>query len=70
MDKREKFCQSCAMPLTDDNLGTNEDNSISNMYCNLCYLDGKFTNENITFDEMYELGVKGISQSDESKLKK
>ena len=37
----EQFCQSCAMPLTEEILGTNEDGSKSQDYCKFCYEDGK-----------------------------
>ena len=38
-----KICQSCAMPLTsDDLLGTNKDGSINEDYCKYCYTNGEF----------------------------
>ena len=48
-----KFCQSCAMPLTDDLLGTEKDGTKSADYCHYCYKDGEFTSET-TMDEMIE----------------
>ena len=33
MTAEMKFCQSCGMPLTDDNKGTNADGSINDDYC-------------------------------------
>ena len=38
--KETKFCQSCAMPLADDILGTNADGSTNPDYCKYCYKDG------------------------------
>lgn len=38
-----KICQSCAMPINDENLyGTNKDKSINKDYCKYCYKDGEF----------------------------
>lgn len=39
------FCQSCGMPLTEEILGTNADQSKNNEYCIYCYKDGAFTGE-------------------------
>ena len=39
-----KFCQSCGMPLTSNEVcGTNADGSLSADYCTYCYQNGKFT---------------------------
>ena len=38
---KQKFCQSCGMPLTEDVLGTNADGSKNEDYCMYCYKDGK-----------------------------
>ena len=48
----QKFCQSCAMPMTEDSLfGTkNED------YCCYCYQEGRFTSEETT-EEMIEICI-------------
>ncbi len=66
----EKFCQSCAMPLDESNKGKEKDGSSSFIYCNLCYDKGNFINENITYEEMLELGIKGIESSNGNKIKK
>ena len=48
-------CQSCAMPLKKDgDFGTNSDKSRSRDYCCYCYRFGKFTDSNMTMDEMIE----------------
>ena len=39
---KQKFCQSCGMPLTDDVLGTNADGTKNGDYCMYCYKDGQF----------------------------
>lgn len=38
-----KICQSCGMPLTsEEQLGTNQDESMSLDYCKYCYENGAF----------------------------
>ena len=38
-----RICQSCGMPITsNDQLGANQDGSISEDYCKYCYKDGEF----------------------------
>ena len=49
----QKFCQSCGMPLTDTNKGTNADGSLNNDYCTYCYKEGKFT-QDFTMNQMIE----------------
>ena len=42
----QKICQSCAMPLTSDDLyGTNKDGSVNEDYCKWCYKDGEFIDD-------------------------
>ena len=48
---KQKFCQSCGMPLTDEILGTNADGSKNEDYCIYCYKDGKFL-QDCTMEEM------------------
>ena len=50
---KQKFCQSCGMPLTEEILGTNADGSKNEDYCMYCYKDGQFLQE-CTMDEMIE----------------
>ena len=51
-------CQSCGMPLNkEENWGTNEDNSKTAEYCKFCFQDGKFTNPNLTMQEIIEKSV-------------
>jgi hypothetical protein len=60
MGKVYKNCQSCGMPLKNDEKGggTEADGSRSNMYCSHCYQDGKFYRPDMTAAEMQQL-VKG-----------
>ena len=53
MNKEQRFCQSCGMPLTEDVLGTNADGSKNEGYCMYCYKDGKFL-QDCTMEEMIE----------------
>jgi hypothetical protein len=48
------FCQSCGMPLSRDELGggTNADGSHSAEFCSHCYRDGRFTEPNLSVEEM------------------
>ncbi len=45
MKKKNKFCQSCAMPMSKDpgHGGTEADGSKSDLYCSYCYQGGEFT---------------------------
>jgi hypothetical protein len=49
------FCQSCGMPMekTED-FGTNADQSKSKDYCHFCFQNGKFTDPNITMEQMID----------------
>ncbi len=48
------FCQSCGMPLSRDvnGGGSNADGSRSAEYCGHCYQGGRFTEPNLSVDEM------------------
>ena len=50
---KQKFCQSCGMPLTEDVLGTNADGTKNEDYCMYCYKDGQFL-QDCTMEEMIE----------------
>ncbi len=60
MSTTYKNCQSCGMPLSKDpnGGGSNVDGSKSNIYCGYCYVNGKFTQPDITVTQMQEF-VKG-----------
>lgn len=49
-----KYCQSCGMPLAKytQELDNNSDGSNNVKFCSNCYIDGKFTQPNITMEEM------------------
>ena len=50
---KQKFCQSCGMPLTEEVLGTNADGTKNEDYCMYCYKDGQFL-QDCTMEEMIE----------------
>lgn len=52
--KNNKNCQSCGMPMKKDPQkgGTNADGSKNLMYCGYCYENGKYTQPDMTVDEM------------------
>ncbi len=48
------YCQSCAMPMTKpEDFGTEKGGAKSTDYCQYCYVDGAFTQEE-TMEEMVE----------------
>ena len=50
----QAICQSCAMPLTlDDMFGTNADGSVNKDYCKWCYDKGEFLDK-CTMEEYIE----------------
>ena len=52
-DMEQQFCQSCGMPMTTDNKGTNADGSRNEDYCIYCYKDGKFA-QDMTMEQMID----------------
>jgi hypothetical protein len=52
-----EFCQSCAMPMTEDLYGTNADGTISTDYCKYCYARGNFIAPDLTKEDMIEICI-------------
>ena len=52
-DSDMKFCQSCAMPMTEELYGNNKDSSKNEDYCIYCYENGEFTAD-ISMEEMID----------------
>lgn len=51
----ELICQSCGMPMSNDELkGTNTDGSKNNKYCTYCYQNGNFSAPNVSMQEMID----------------
>ena len=67
MQKVKAICQSCALPLTNENSGTNIDASINHEYCKFCYLNGNFTVSGLTLEKqiekLTEMAVKRLGSS-------
>ena len=55
-DSNMKFCQSCAMPMTEELYGSNKDGSKNEDYCIYCYENGEFTAD-ISMEEMIDFCV-------------
>ena len=51
------ICQSCSMPMDEEYFGTNADGTANNEYCKYCYVDGEFTQPDITMAEMIDICV-------------
>jgi hypothetical protein len=47
-----QMCQSCGMPLKDNNRGTEANGDTSEKYCTYCYREGEFTWKDATADQM------------------
>ena len=69
MSKKNKFCQSCGMPMKKDPQGggTNADGSINENYCSYCYQNGEFL-FNGTVKEFQELCRRMMIESGYSKF--
>jgi len=59
------FCQSCGMPLTDEQCGTEADGSRNGDYCIYCYKDGAFT-QDFDMDQMIEFCARFTDQINEA----
>ena len=56
----KQMCQSCGMPLkTDEDKGTETNGQLSEKYCVHCYVNGEFTWQDATADQMrtFSMGV-------------
>lgn len=61
--KQETYCQSCSMPLDNQELqGTEKDGFKSNEYCKYCYQQGEFINPNMTLPEMTSLVINQMEE--------
>ena len=56
MEKKNKNCQSCGMPMKEDQQGgsTNADGSKNLNYCSYCYDNGAFRYTGTSVDEFQE----------------
>ncbi len=69
MEKQNKMCQSCGMPMSKDPQGggTNADGSKNIKYCSYCYQNGAFT-YNGTVTEFQEFCRKKMIESGHNKF--
>ena len=51
---KKKICQSCGMPMTKDQFGSNKDGSANELYCKYCYKDGEFIDK-VSMEEYIEM---------------
>lgn len=73
MPKKNKFCQSCGMPLNlhgQNVQGTEKNGSYSLVYCRYCYEKGVFVEPNITYAEMIEKGRNAIKKGEGNPISK
>lgn len=61
----QHFCQSCGMPLSDSNRGTNCDGSRNEDYCLYCYKGGEFT-QHFTMNQMIEFCARFTDQMNQA----
>jgi hypothetical protein len=55
MPAQGPFCQSCAMPMEKPKMfGTQTDGSESEDYCTYCFRNGRFTEPDISMEEMID----------------
>lgn len=52
----QPICQSCSMPMNEDQFGTNQDGSVNRDYCVYCFKDGAFTSDE-TMEQMIDICV-------------
>ncbi|MEO0246477.1 MAG: zinc ribbon domain-containing protein [candidate division WOR-3 bacterium] len=59
------LCQSCGTPITrDDEYGTNSDSTKNFDYCIKCFKEGRFTEPDITMEEMIEKVTKEMIEQE------
>ena len=61
-DPNQKWCQSCAMPMSDADYGTEKNGELSTDYCKYCYMDGEFVDTAITMEEMSEFCARKMDE--------
>lgn len=59
---RKLYCQCCGMPLEDDSVSREPDNSFNEEYCKWCYVDGEFVYKSI--DELLDFLAAHMSKED------
>lgn len=70
---KQKYCQSCGMPMSEELYGTEADNKKNKEYCIYCYENGGFKQPDLTMEQMIEACVpfmaqKGMKESEARSL--
>jgi hypothetical protein len=70
MSKKNKFCQSCGMPMSKDPQGggTNADGSKTENYCSYCYQNGAFVGGEMLVEEFQEFCRQKMVESGQPKF--
>ena len=70
MNKENKYCQSCGMPMKQDPQGggTNADGSKNDKYCSYCYQNGAFVGGEMTVKEFQEFCRQKMVEGGHSKF--
>lgn len=70
---KKQICQSCGIPLGNNNFGTNTGSSTNKDYCKFCYKSGEFILPELTLDNqierLSEMAVKNFGMSKKDALK-
>ncbi|ADK14586.1 MULTISPECIES: effector binding domain-containing protein [Clostridium] len=66
---KQKYCQSCGMPMSEELYGTEKNNKKNQEYCIYCYENGDFKQPDLTMEQMIEASVpfmvqKGMKESE------
>ncbi|OAA90234.1 effector binding domain-containing protein [Clostridium ljungdahlii] len=66
---KQKYCQSCGMPMNEELYGTEKNNKKNKEYCIYCYENGDFKQPDLTMEQMIEASVpfmvqKGMKESE------
>lgn len=65
MSNNDKICQSCCMPISDDEMVGTEANGEKNQdYCCYCYKGGVFTEPDTTLEIMLDISAKVWADKD------
>jgi hypothetical protein len=64
MKNDEQVCQSCCMPLSEAERGTEADGEKSKDYCIYCYKEGEFTKPESTLEMMIDISANIWSEKD------
>ena len=65
MENNERICQSCCLPLNEEELvGTEVNGDQSEDYCCYCYKDGVFTRPDATLETILDISAKVWAEKD------